>query len=97
VAEAAKRLEVLEKLRGLSDHRPVLLTISGVDCECKNPCSKEEDRMENRKKLGRVSQEGKAEFVQALKRQSLKVKMEKVAADKMEVDEGATMLQEVLG
>jgi exonuclease III len=42
VAEAAERLEVLEKLRGLSDHRPILLTIAGMGCECESPCSKTE-------------------------------------------------------
>jgi hypothetical protein len=56
VAEAAERLEVLEKLRGLSDHRPVLLTITGMGCKCE--CSEtEEDGMGRRKKLGRVSQD----------------------------------------
>jgi hypothetical protein len=96
VAEVAEQLEVLEKLRGMSDRRPVLLTIAGVGCKCESPCGEEEDEMESRKKLGRVSQEGRAEFVRALKRQSLKLKMEKVAADEIGVDEGAAMLQEVL-
>jgi hypothetical protein len=55
VAEAAERLEVLEKLRGLSDHRPVLLTITGMGCNSESACSETgEDGMERRKKLGRV-------------------------------------------
>jgi hypothetical protein len=57
VAEAAERLEVLEKLRGLSDHRSALLTIAGKSCDCESPCSEtEDDGMERRKKLGRVTQ-----------------------------------------
>jgi exonuclease III len=97
VAEAAERLEVLEKLRGLSDHRPVLLTIAGMGCNCESPCNEtEDDGMERRKKLRRVTQEERAEFVRVLRKQSLKRKMEKVAAGEIGVDEGATLLQEVL-
>jgi hypothetical protein len=48
------------------------------------------------KKLGRVTQEGRTEFVRVLKKQSLKQKMEKVAADEIGVEEGAALLQEVL-
>jgi hypothetical protein len=97
VAEAAERLEVLEKLRGLSDHRPVLLTITGMGCDGESACSEtEEDGMETRKKLGRVTQEKRAEFVRVLRKQSLKRKMEKVAADEIGVEKGAALLQEVL-
>jgi hypothetical protein len=67
VAEAAERLKVPGKLRGLLDHRPMLLTITGMDCNSESACSEtEEDGMERRKKLGRVTQEGRAEFVQVL-------------------------------
>jgi hypothetical protein len=80
MAEAAERLKVLDMLRGLSDHRPVLLTITGMGCNGKSACSEtEEDGMERIKKLGRVTQKGRAEFVRVLRKQSLKRKMEKVA------------------
>jgi hypothetical protein len=80
-------LEVLEKLRGLSDHRPVLLTIMGMGCNSESACSEmEEDGMERRKKLGQVTQEGKAEFVRVLRKQFLKRMMEKVAAHDIGVD-----------
>jgi hypothetical protein len=97
VAEAGERLEVLEKLRGLSDHRPVLLTITGMGCNGESAYSETEgDGMERRKKLGRVSQERKVEFVWVLRKQSLKRKMDEVAADEIGVEEGAALLQEML-
>jgi phosphate uptake regulator len=44
----------------------------------------------------RVTQEGRAEFVRVLRKQSLKRKMEKVAAHEIGVEEGAALLQKVL-
>jgi hypothetical protein len=43
--------------------------------------------MERRRKLRRMTQEGRAEFVWVLRKQSLKQKMEKVAAGEFGVDE----------
>jgi hypothetical protein len=54
-AEAAERLEVLEKLRGLSDHWPVLLTITGMGCNSESACSEtEEDGTSGKKKEARA-------------------------------------------
>jgi hypothetical protein len=68
-----------------------------MGCNDESSCSEtREDGMERRKKLGRVTQEGRAEFVRVLKKQSLKRKMEKVAALEIGVEEGAALLQKVL-
>jgi hypothetical protein len=46
-----------------------------MGCDGENACSEtEEDGMEGRKKLGRVTQEGRAEFFRNLKKQSSETK-----------------------
>ncbi len=96
-AGAVERLEVLEVLRELSDHRPVLLSFRKVDGDAAETVRDGlTDTSAEKEKPGRITEEGKVAFVQLLKEQRFQEKLQWVAARETGVEEGAVVLQEVL-